>query len=601
MRRTAGLGLGLLACGGATSASPPGPSNVDPVADAALDAAADSAPDAAPAAHVWHVAAEAPRLPADGSSRHPDPTFDGAFARAVAGDVIVAGPGRYPTWAGPPPAGVEIEGTSTAEVRVAGPLTLAVDGLLLRNFTVTGGLRITRPIRLEGLRIEGGGAIAVRVELTEGTFAATDLAIVDSAGQGFWQSGGTAELTGLSVDGAVGSAVRLPGTTATAAGVSIAHVTWDAGEIRAHGLEVEGGTARLHGVVVQDVADRAVRLVNGAHVEASTLTVGPNVGDGMSVLSQAVAVVSDLTVTGARGVGVGVIEAELTLSDSHVAGGGQAGLLLTKATVALRRVAVANGPQRGIAMLQSKGTLDEVDVSGMENVGIQITEAAGDITIVVGHLSYNAAAGLAIIGPVGGSPGTRVTVRDVTVTGTRAGEGDAAEGIHLYRSTADVTGIVAQNNAGSGVLFEEALGGTISGCQVEDSGRAGIASVSPRGPIEVADNTTTRSTGAGLLFLGGTASLRGNVATDTLPADDGTADGLEALNGATLTLRGDRFIGNGGNGVFVFGRSTMTAVDLTAQSNGGFGLYVDCGGSAAALSGSRTMDGNERGERNPCP
>lgn len=533
---------------------------------------------------------------ADGSQDRPFATADDAFTVARAGDLVLLGEGLHAAWSGSPPEGVEVDGVGREATRVPGPVRLETPGVALRNLTIEGGapgLLVRADAEVEAVLVRG--ASEAGIEVVEARFTGLALEVVETDGIGLRCQGVELTLEGLTVSGARGGGVRLTGSHGQVTAVVVRDVTLDEEGVRAHGLEVEGGEIEASAVDVAAVGDRAVRLAAQAQVSLRDVTLSEPLADGLAVLSGARATVQDLRVRGAASVSVTAVEGDLELSDADVEGGGRTAVLLTKSHVTLERVAVHDFADRGVSLLQAEGRLSGLTVTGPGGVGIQITEARGPLVLEDVEVVRVRSTGVAVFGASAGEP---VTLRRVQVRETSL-EADFAEGVHLYDTDAHLEGVVSEGNAGAGLLVEGARA-DVSGGRLSGNGGPGVVALeSPRLALEGVELRGNR--GAGALVIGGHAVLAHNRMLESVAADDGTADGLELVQGAVAVSDADELSGNAGNGLYLLGDARITATDLVAVSNGGYGVYVSCDDSAAVLAGAPRLEGNGLGERNACP
>lgn len=600
MRRAtlAVLAGGLLACGdpAPSGALPTPPMILDAVPyEAGLPDAGTPPADAAPGPRVIFVSARAAEARADGTRDRPFPDADTAFAGARAGDLVVLLPGEHAAWVTSPPAGVEVEGLDRDRVRVAGPMRLAAAETRIRNLTVAGGapgLRITAAAVLENVRVvdtQGNG-----VEVAGGPFAATEVAVENAAGVGLWATAGPLELAEIRVRGARGGGIRLSDVTTHAVDVSVADVDLDVENIRAHGLEIEGGEATIRGVTIGRVGDRGVRIAQGARATVADVDVTGPVADGVAVLSGADATLEDLRIAGAGNVGLTINEATGTIRRARVVGSGRAGALLSKGSFTVETLEVADAPDRGVSVLEGEGRLSGLYVHGAANVGLQVTEPRGLVIVADGRFEDNGVSGVAAFEVAEG----RLRLEGVTMRGTRLGPEDLGEGLHVYKSAVTAVDLVSEGNAGGGVLVEQASL-TLERATLRGNARPGLVAVEPVAGLRLDTVRAEGNHGAGVLVIGGVLVSRGLVAQGTLAAPDGTADGVE-LVGAVATMTGDELAGNAGNGLYLFGDAHATATDLNSHDNGGYGQYVACDASTLVVEGMSRSANNGAGERNVC-
>ena len=545
----------------------------------------------------YFVSPDAIEREADGTRERPFLRAEAAFALARPGELIVLLPGDHPAWTQPPPRGVEVQGLSRARVRLAGPVLLANADTALRNLTVHGGapgVRTTASARIENVLVEdtpGNG-----VEVGAGPFSATELEIRGAAAVGFLANVGPVDLTDIRVDGARGGGIRLTGIDTTARGLDVRNVVLDVEEVRANGVEIEGGQAEIHGLTVGEVGDRAIRIAQGARVVLTDVVVTGPAADGIAVLSGADATLTGFRVSGAQSVGLTVNEASAHVTDGRIVGGGRAGALFSKGASDVEGLQVLDAPVRGIAILRAQGRFAGLDVQRAADVGLQITDPAGPITVVDAHFADNGVSGIAAFGTGTGS----VRLERVLVEGTRLGADELGEGLHVYEAELTVIDSEFRGNAGAGVLVDRASL-TVERTRLTANLGAGLATVDAAGAVRLTEVHAEGNHGAGVLAIGGTLFTQDCAVTATAPAPDGTGDGVELVAGAVAVMVGDALWGNAGHGLMVFGDAHVTATDLDAHENGGYGVYVACDASTAVLEGVPVLAGNAAGPRNACP
>ena len=567
-------------CGGDPAAAP----SVGPPS-AQNDARADALPpsDGPPPAPVdemlqrlWHVDAAATARDADGSRDRPYPTLVEAFRVARSGDIVLLAAGDHEKSGAAVPAGLEVQGSGAESTRLSGPLRLTGAGSSVRNLTIVGGA--------PGLLVDGPDTTVDQVTVT------------DSTAEGVRVQTGPAVLSRLTIRRATGGGLRFIDAHATVSRILIEGVAPEADGLRGHGFEVEGGEVSGDDLVVREAADRSVRLVFGAKVTLNNVHVPPGAFDGISVLSEAVATLSNVRVEGARGVAVTVLDASATLRDVSITHAGREGLFVTDATLDAERVSVLDSTGRAVSLLRAEGELRAIDVRRAGNVAVQITDNRGPLTLLGGDVVDNGMTGIGVFGDSTGP----ILLKDLRISGTRAAGGDYAEGIHLYRAYATIEGVESARNEGAGLLIEEARA-TVSGCTFEENGDPGVVVVSSREAVTFTGNTARANRGAGFLLVDAVADFDGNTATAQRPSlDDQSAHGISLIADARAHLRADQINGNPGSGLFLFGRSHAEVVSGTYSENGEYGIKQSCDGSEVVLGLSVELGGNTLGPRNGC-
>lgn len=597
------LALMLAACDDSTAGGPGTGMlrRVDAVVLAPEDAGAlpDAETDAAPPPGILFVARDARAAGADGTRDHPYPSPETAFEHAGAGTVVVLLPASdpYPALVGPVPAGVALTGFGRDGVRLSGPVRMVADDSALRSLTVEGGdpaVSVEARAGLENVHIVGATGVGLRAVGAELNLESVEVA--DAASAGLWLETTHVEGHLVTVVGARGGGVRLTDCTGGMTGVHVADIAMDADGIRGNGVEVEGGEVALAEVAVSGVADRAVRIAQGATSTVDDVRVSGGAQDGLAVLSGARADVRRFDIEGAANVGLTVNEADATLSEGVVRGGGRAGCLFAKTRITLTGVSVEDAPYRGVSLLAAQGELHQLTVRRAGAVGVQVTEPAGPLALTDGLLEDNLEAGLSVFDA---EPG-RLSARGLVVLRSKPGPEGEGQGVHLYRSAATIEGGEIVGNADSGLLVELSAV-SVQGTRVADNAGPGVVAVDPSGEVGLVGVEASGNRGAGVLMIGGTLRSEGLRSSQTRAADDGTADGVELVANASAVMSGDELFDNEGNGLFVFGSAHVTASDLNAHDNGAFGVYTACDDSTATLTGDVELSANGAGPRNACP
>jgi hypothetical protein len=356
-----------------------------------------------------------------------------------------------------------------------------------------------------------------------------------------------------------------------------------------------GGAAEIHGLEIERVADRGLRAVRGAHVTATAVRVGAAAGDGVGVGEGAVATLSDVRIGAGSNGGITVVDGTLTLDGAQIDGPRRHGLLASRAVVNLRDLSIQDSETRGISLLSSQGTLRMVTLTGNANVGLQVTDPSGPVLVDGGTVMRNGTTGIAVDGADAGL----VTLRGLVVGETRVGDGDLAEGVHLYRGEARLEDVVSTGNGGAGVLAEDATP-DVRGGRLAENGGPGLVAVDAPGEVVVDGTTVEANHAAGVLVLGGRARLAGVVVARTARGD-GTADGIVAGNGAMVEVSGGESRENAGHGLAAFVRGVLRDDGTAVSGNGGYGAYAACDGSRVDAAAATRFADNALGDRNHCP
>ncbi len=629
MRRAA-LALLLTACGG-TPAQPSGSTPDGALPDAAVERDGGLLDAAAP--RVIHVGANPGA--ADGSRDRPFPNVSAAFAAALPGDVVFLLPGDHAAAPSPPPD-VELLGSGAGVTRLAGPLTLETPAARVADLTVDGGVQVRANAALArvvvedapgaGLRIAAGATLedvlvrrsagpgveieagvtldwrggGVEAAATQGvTSTGADLRLVDLelrdvGGIGVLADGGAVRIEAVRIAGASAAGVRLIEARADVADLAVGDVRLDPAQNTAGGLEVIGGAATVRGLAVARVGDRGLRVALGAQITARDVTVTA-AGEGVGVGQQARADVTGLRITG--GGGISVVDAALTLADAEVDGPRRHGLLASRATVDVTGLTVRASGARGVALTAAGGTLRDLRLHESADVGLQISDPVTPVLIDGAELTDNRTSGVAVTGAAAGL----VTLRAVSVGGTRTGEGELSEGIHLFRTDALLERVDSSGNGGAGLLAEEATPVVRDG-RYADNGAPGLVIVDPPGVATIEGARIEANLGAGVLAVGGTVRLVDTIVAATVrDATTNAAEGVAAGSGASLSMSGGESRDNGGHGVYAFGRSSVRLDGVGVTGNAGVGAFALCDGSRVEAVGATRFAANAGGERNTCP
>lgn len=625
MRAALALALvGLTGCGGAATGGGA------PVAvDGGVDAGDVGPVDAGVLARLWYVA------PSDGSNDISDGIGDGsrdhpfgdaaaAYAVARAGDVIVLLPGEHAA-PGVPPADVVLTGSGAESTRVNGPWL--IDGpAVVRELTVVGGdpaLRVAAAVDFEAVAVSGRllveGALVARDLMLQGTLEVSAGATLTARG-GAWtgegsalRSAGTVTLDGIWLSAPAGEAVVIDGGEATLTAITIADAAigvqvlggrvsvregrfeaiTDPGAVGA-AVRVSGGEVMLDAITIDD-SDRGLRVDEGGVLTATGVLVRAPRTDGLSVQGGA-ASVEGLRVEAPRNVGVAVLAGgRVTLADATVVAPGRIGVLVDGATLDSSGVLVEGAVERGVALSRAVATLDGLAVRAAGNVGVQITDPAGLVRLVDAVISDCGTTGIAVFGD--GGP---VEFAGVVVEGTRVGEGDLGEGVHIFQASAQLMGVIARDNARAGVLFEQATGAIRDG-QLVGNGDPGLVVIEAREPVVASGLVVEGNGGAGLLVLGGELSAIGVRAVGNRSAIGlGPGHGMQAAVGGTLTIEGGAAEDNAASGVAFEIASGGRVSGMTLRGNRDYGLLMACG-TAVEEGAANVFVDNGRGERGGCP
>lgn len=622
-----------IGCGGAGGPSPTGPLDAEPDdprdagpgdsldrgPDGPRDAALDGEPADAHLDRIWFVADGA--LDGDGSRDRPFGAPVDAYAVARAGDTVLLLPGEHPAPPAPP-SDVVLSGAGLDATTVVGPWSLDAPALV-RELAVTGGLTLTAAVALDSIEIEGvlhvDGAVTARDLYTRGEVTLTADARFDllggtlhSATGDALTSAGEIRLDAVTASAPEGSAIVVTaGSTTLVNGwveraVIGVEVTGGQADVEATtftaitdrdalgaAVRVRAGEAHLTGVTIEDVA-RALRVDADGRLFADGVVARDIDTDGLSIQSGA-AEVDGLRIEGPGNAGIALtLDARLTLTEATVVAPGRVGVLVDGATLDARGLLVDGSTERGITLARATATLDGFRVQGAGNVGVQITDPAGPVRLVNGAVSSCRTSGVGVFGD------GEITFEGVVVEGTVRGEGDLGEGVHVYRGTARMAGIIARDNAGAGVLYEESTG-TLTDVQLSGNGDPGLVALDPPDLISAVRLTARDNGGAGVVVLGGRLALADSVAEANRAAFAlGPGHGFYAGFGGALDVEGGAALSNAASGVAYELGTTGRVEGIQMLDNGAFGLSVGCG-AMVSDGGGLVFMGNAAGERGGCP
>lgn len=599
----------------------------------------DAAPDLAPAARLLHV--ESGAADGDGSRERPFPDLERAFAEARAGDTVFLLPGRY---AAPEdiPTGLILSGSGVDVSHVDGPL------------------RLTGPIELRELSIEGG-APALAVELSEASVVLDAVRIATAAGPGLHLERGEVDARALRLEidggepavrvGANGT-LRWRGGGALSAGPGIitagrliaesldlsstdgegigVHIT--GGESRlarisvvarsVAGLLVEGGQAVLEDSALDRVVDEgataaAVR-VRGGSVELRGVTVrGSTRGlrvdadgaldasevevlepgtDGLSVQGGE-ATVLGLRVTAPGNAGVAALAgARLHLEDATITAPRRIGLLADGATIEAATVTVLDSGGRGITLSRASGAIDGLRIERAADGGVQITDPSGPLALRGGEVLDCAGPGVSIFGD---APEDPVQLSGLTVEGTRPGAGGLSMGIQVYQASAHIADSVSRASAGAGLTIEQAQA-TVVGLEAVGNAEPGVVVLDARGPVLLERSTLRTNQGAGLLAANAELTLLELEATENRAnLAIGPGHGVHGVLGARIQVTDGALTHNVGSGLAVEAGNRAELGGVRLEGNGAYGVQASCGAELAETA-TNVYGGNALGDRNLC-
>ncbi len=620
------LAVGGLGCDDEPARQPP-PIDMAPLPDVA---APDMlTPDMAPAARIWFVAHDA--AGGDGSQRAPFARPDDAYAVARPGDLVILLPGRHPT---PPlpPAGVELLGSGSRVTTVEGPMV--VDrSVTLGAMTIDGGdppLHITAEGRatIDEVRVSGAVSLVIRVDgalegrdlsavgspaLQVGVDAAVDVrggalqgidsaAVVSSGqlrldtvgisadGDGVRVEGGEAVLDTPLIDG-VAVGVRVLDGEAIVRGGLIRGAAEPGGT--GAGVRVMGGMVRVEDVRITE-SDRGVRVDPQGTLDLQGCVVREPATDGLSIQGGR-ATGSGLTVVNPGNVGLAVLDdgaAELT--NVSINGAARAGVLCDGARLVADGLVVQAARARGITLSRSSVELDGVVVFQAGDVCLQITDPIERVAVRDGTFEACVGSGVAVFGG-----GGEVVLQSLVVQGTTVGDGGLAEGVHLFRTRAELTGITSLDNAGAGVLFEQAAG-FVRGGALSGNVDPGLVVLEPPTPVEGSMLLLEGNGGAGALVVAGELQITDSMALrTTISLDVALGHGFYATAGGRLVVQGGQAWENAGSGV-AFDPATTGAVGASELfDNRGYGLDASCGAMVEEPE-ANSFRGNALGDRAAC-
>lgn len=357
---------------------------------------------------------------------------------------------------------------------------------------VTGGRLTVRDGRFEALSDPGAIGGAVRVEGGEATLVAVviediDRGIrVDAGGSlvgdgvlvrgprtdGVSMQGGVARIDGLRVEGA--------GNTGVAA-VSGARLTLGEAVIEGAGrigILVDGSTLDGEGVLVVDAAERGVSLLRAvADLDGLAVRAAGNVGVQITDPAGRVRL-ADATISGCGTTGIGVfgdggpVEFEGLVVEGTVVGEGDLGegVHIYQASARLAGVIARDNARAGVLFEQAAGTISDARLTGNGDPGLVVLEARAPISAAGVVAEANGGAGLLVLA-------SELAVADVRAVGNRAqiglgpGHGLAvALGGSLTVERGD-----AEDNAGSGISYDPATRGRVSGMALRGNRDFGLS------------------------------------------------------------------------------------------------------------------------------
>lgn len=518
-----------------------------------------------------------------------------------------------------------------------------VDGAIVRADTegvVLGGADATWTfgrLVLENVTLDGGALSGEHLELRGVTFgadAASNAAVLAAdgiRGSGFvWSiGGGEASVRDLRVEQ---SRLDVSASTfelddAVLEGGDGPIVALHESDARVSDLRIEEA-GLIDGEIV-DLAERADRgaalLVDGGRLELSRYEAVRSAERGVNVRG-AVVDGTDVVVRGGgvAAVGVqpraeqGVGEARATVTfDSLEVSGGTTLLAVSASDVVVRDALLENGG--AACVLASSGSRLElydstvlgcdnghISLLGAETTGViadNVVRGAGiesciavsgprsDVVVRGNTVSECAGSGIASLG----SAGLVIAENDVSAIEASPLFPDVNEGISLVQTDAVIRNNVVRDTAGAGIALLDSSG-TLEANVVRDVGDVGIRIVAEGpGDTQVEGGSVERATGAALLVLESSATVRGVTLSETrFSAEFGAGMGAGASVGSSLTLEDCVLRENERYGVFVDGESTLSSSGNRYEDNGGFGIM--CVGGAAVSREGDSFSGNEQGD-----
>ncbi|WP_343358089.1 NosD domain-containing protein [Bartonella schoenbuchensis] len=459
-------------------------------------------------------------------------------------------------------ANVTLEGVNISNVErgiYAGGGTLKVEKGARIEFTGNYGVMVEGgTAELTGVTIEGRGGNGVGMSkgvyvgkgsltLTRVGISKVQMGVEMRAGESLTVNGGTIGFTGKDGYGVyVGETVK----STTLAGVEIT------GSGSGTGMYVTGGEVTVSGVGISQVA-------TGVEMKKGTLIMKEG---------------TKINFTGKYGVMVGSSVTSASLTDVTIEGKGSGyGVLMTGGTVMMTKVNVSN-VERGIAM-SGNGTLIGVNIS---QAGMGIYAMGGkSLTVKDGTIRFTGAYGVMVEGGV-----TRASLTGVKITGSGKGDGIYAMGGVLMVSGGTIKEVergIAMT--GGGVLM--VIGGEIKGV------KEGIKMMG-YGVLKVKDGTRIEfmgSDGYGVYVEGG---VRADL-TGTKIVGRGDGYGVYA-EGGKVTVKGGTRITGVKAGIYATGYGVLKVKDGTRiefEGKYGYGIYVG-EGVRADLTGV-TIEGRGSG------
>ena len=589
---------------------------------------------------------------ADGSRHRPFGDVMSAYAQATNGDIVLLLPGRYGNVT-PPPTGVFLQGSGAGATYIDGPLVFADQNQGLREVTVTGGevavtvtgraamqdivienaqtaivvhgeltadrLTVThidgpdqdartydgpRPAEGSAIRVEASGKLVMTTSqlgalgwtgLTiRGRARLSQVSIGTTGGPAVVLDAGELELTNTRFQSVANAAILVLDGTLSGDTITVENVQDTMGFPLRCGLAMYGGSGDITQVSITGV-NRGIRLSAGADLEVQEIRVMNPQIDGIS-LDGARLNGDDIRIDEPANTGLSAVDgSQVSASLVSVTTPGRIGVLIDSSTLALDGVNVTDSVSRGIVLQYASGRLSDVTIEGAGNVGIQLTDASGPLTIDGGRLTNNATSGIAVTGRSGD-----VHITGITSEQTRIGEAGLAEGIHIYQARVRLSDLVLQSNGGAGILaeFSELDATTLA---LNDNLGPGTVLVDTGENTRFQTILAERNAGVGVLILQGAATLDDVVVRDTRTVlSAGPGDGISIDFGGRMYLTHAASTGNQRHGVSVGSGSQANLSEVTASSNAGYGLNLDCAQSVVTLGDNCRFESNTRGEQPVC-
>ena len=473
---------------------------------------------------------------------------------------------------------VNISGSGWHGIHVSAGGELKISGATFANNTLN-------PIFVEGGKATGG-------DIT-----------IDSKTHGMSVSGGTVDLSDVTINTASGNGVNIyNGANVTFTNLIIKKAT-------THGINLEAGSKlTLNGAQISNIATYNGIYVNGGTLTGGDVTITNPKYNGIEVLNGGSATVDGLTVTGAPRNGVLVTKGLFDGKNVKVSGSGYHGIQVSaEGELKIDGAELTNCSMNGLFVQGGKVTGGNITTDttyhGVAFDGGNVTLEGVSVknTAHVGVNGYNSC--VAVLKNVNISNATdqavkihasaNVTIDGLTIDGCKSG--NAA--VYVQGAAADISNATFSNISGHGFDAESGAVLKLDGIVVNSPKLNGIYVAG--GDVSGIDVTINAPSYHGLAMSGGKANIEKLTVndagsngvkiydkaeaelTDLTVKNTKAEHGVNALTGTTLKLNGATITGCKLNAIFAQG-AAVTGSDVTAD--GAYnGLSVD--------GGNVTLDG----------